>query len=440
MLAYKMLQNLIGLLAHVLTFNSGPAVPVDQFLDSIGTQSAISTRGESFDRTVECVRFLGVHWMRAGIEGNVPISQLLDLHHKTGVKFSWGLGSGNANLEKLLSTAHEVAAGGALLSFEGPNEPNNWGIEYQGKKGGRDASWAPVAQLMRDLHQRVKADPILAKYPVWSISLTGAETDNVGLQFLKVPVGANCLFPAGTIFADYANVHNYIYHPNSPGVQDNKTWNSADPGPACRVDGLYGEFGQTWAHHYKGYSVTQLAKLPRVTTESGAVIEGAVTEEIQAKNLLTFYLDQFVRGWSYSANYLMRDRVDEAGNQTFGFFRPDYTPRKSAVYLHNLTTILSQSHFHGAPYNVSYQVDGRTDTVHDLILQIGDHEFALVVWNEQVSGVSNVQVRLAKAAFHVTQFDPTVGTSPIKYLATARSVELALTDHPIILRFNTKSL
>jgi len=29
--------------------------------------------------------------------------------------------------------------------------------------------------------------------------------------------------------------------------------------------------------------------------------------------------------------------VDEGGNQQFGFFRPDYTPRKAATYLHNLT-------------------------------------------------------------------------------------------------------
>ena len=53
------------------------------------------------------------------------------------------------------------------------------------------------------------------------------------------------------------------------------------------------------------------------------------------------YLDQFKRGWSHTAVYLLRDRTDEGGNQSFGFFKPDYTPRKAAVYLHNLTTILA---------------------------------------------------------------------------------------------------
>ena len=31
--------------------------------------------------------------------------------------------------------------------------------------------------------------------------------------------------------------------------------------------------------------------------------------------------------------YLLRDRTDEACNQSFGFFKPDYTPRKAALYL-----------------------------------------------------------------------------------------------------------
>ena len=78
-----------------------------------------------------------------------------------------------------------------------------------------------------------------------------------------------------------------------------------------------------------------------MTTETGCTIGGPITEEIQALNLLSMYLDQFKRGWSYTAVYLLRDRTDEGGNQSFGFFKPDYTPRKAAVYLHNLTTILA---------------------------------------------------------------------------------------------------
>src|SRR5262249_19449112 len=169
----------------------------------------------------------------------------------------------------------------------------------------------------------------------------------------------------GTKYADYANVHNYFYHPNSPGVEDNKTWNAADPTSACKVDGLYGEYGVTWARHFPGYSGDDLLNLPRVTTETGTTINGAITEDIHALNLLSLYLDQFKRGWSYTANYLLRDRVDEAGNQTFGFYRPDYTPRKAALYLHNLTTILADNGTLKRPGQMNYSIPNRLPPVHD---------------------------------------------------------------------------
>ena len=96
--------------------------------------------------------------------------------------------------------------------------------------------------------------------------------------------------------------------------------------------------------------------LPRVTTETGTTIDGPVTEDIHALNLLSLYLDQFKRGWSYTAVYLLRDRVDEAGNQQFGFYKPDYTPRKAAVYLHNLTTILADTGSVRTPGQLNYSI------------------------------------------------------------------------------------
>jgi hypothetical protein len=408
---------------------------VNDFLNSIGTQSAISVRGESFDKTLDCVKYLGVRWMRGGIEGNVPIQQFIELHQKAGLRFSWGLGSGGVDIAKLIQTAHPMAEAGALLSFEGPNEPNNWGITYQGETGGRDKSWVPVAKLQSDMYKAVKSDPLLSKYPVWSITENGAEVDNVGLQFLTIPPGADTTMPPGTKYADYANVHNYIYHPNSPGLNDNKTWNAADPTPACKVDGLYGEYGQTWGRHYSGYSVAELEHLPRVTTETGATIDGPVTEEIHALNLLSLYLDQYKRGWSYTANYLLRDRVDEGGNQQFGFYKPDYTPRKAGVYLHNLTTILADKNVPQRPGRFNYAIPDEPETVHDMLLQKSDGTFALMVWGELVKGSSQVTVHFGNRVAAVKTYDPTIGTTPVETHNNVRSLTLTLSDHPLILMF-----
>jgi hypothetical protein len=301
------------------------AVATNDFLNSIGVVTTFPDRGQPLARTIEMIRYCGFRWVRAGIEGlsdNGPttIQTFLDLHRETGVRLSWGLVSGGTDVKKLVETGKVLAEAGALLAFEGNNEPNNWGVTYQGEKGGgREPSWMAVAKLQRDLYQAVKSDPVLAKYPVWSISEPGAQRDNVGLQFLTIPPGAQTLMPDGTKYADYANVHNYIYHPHSPYPADNKTWDAADPTAASRVDGLFGNFGVTWARRFRGYTQEQLNTLPRVTTETGNTIEGPVTEEGHGLNLMNLYLAQFKRGYVHTSVYLLRDRTDEGGNQSFGF-------------------------------------------------------------------------------------------------------------------------
>lgn len=403
------------------------------FLDSLGANSAISGRGENLQKTIDCAKFLGLRWFRAGNEGNIPLQDFLELHRQAGVRFSWGLLSGGTDIARLTTTAKPLAAAGALLAFEGPNEPNNWAITYQGQSSRTDKTWMPTAKLQRDLYRAVKSDPALKGYPVWSLSENGAETDNVGLQFLTIPAGAATVMPPGTRYADYANVHNYIYHPNSPGLADNKTWNAADPTSACKVDGLYGEYGTTWGQHYPGYSEAELVRLPRVTTETGTTIGGPVTERIHGLNLLSMYLDQFKRGWSDTAVYLLRDRVDEAGNQQFGFYKPDYTPRLAAVYLHNLTTILTDKDALTRPGQLGYSIPGEPTTVHDMLLQKSGGTFCLIVWGERVEGADTVTVRLGGPHASVKIYDPTVGTAPIEAPGKISSLTVTVSDHPVVI-------
>ncbi len=173
--------------------------------------------------------------------------------------------------------------------------------------------------------------------------------------------------------------------------------------------------------------------LPRVTTETGCTIDGPITEDIQAKNLLCMYLDQFKRGWSHTAVYLLRDRVDEGGNQSFGFFKADYTPRKAAVYLHNLTTILADKNTIRESGKLKYSIPGQPATVHDLLLQKSRGPFELVVWAELVKGSVDVTVRLGRAFPSVKMYDPTVGTGTSQFLRNVNSIKLTLGDHPVIL-------
>jgi len=414
------------------------AVATNDFLNSIGVVTTFPDRGQPLDRTIEMVRYCGFRWVRAGIEGlsdkgPTTIQTFLDLHRATGVRLSWGLVSGGTDVKKLVETGKVLAEAGALLAFEGNNEPNNWGVTYQGEKGGgREPSWLAVAKLQRDLYQAVKSDPELAKYPVWSISETGAERDNVGLQFLTVPPGAQTLVPDGTKYADYANVHNYIYH--WPYPADNKTWDAADPTAASKVDGLFGNFGVTWAKRFRGYNQQQLDTLPRVTTETGTNIGGPVTtQEMHGLNLMNLYLAQFTRGYAHTSVYLLRDRTDEGGNQSFGFYQADYSPRKAAIYLHNLTTILTDKGTLAKPGQLDFEILNQPQTVHDLLLQHSDGTFQLIVWGERLSGQDRVTVHLGITSASVRLYDPTIGVEPVQTLTTVSSLELTLSNHPIVI-------
>jgi hypothetical protein len=155
-------------------------------------------------------------------------------------------------------------------------------------------------------------------------------------------------------------------------------------------------------------------------------------------NLMNVYLAQFKRGYAYTSVYLLRDRTDEAGNQTFGFFKPNYTPRKAAVYLHNLTTILVNKGPLNAPGQLDFAISDQPKTVHDLLLERGDKTFELIVWGERLTGQDHVKISLAATHPSATIYDPTIGVKPIQILSNVNSIELRLTNHPVVIAIPTE--
>ena len=169
------------------------AVSCDAFLSSLGVNTHVD-QGYNPESYLQPLRYLGVRVIRDSPR-NLP--GLIMLHAQAGVRVDL-LGS---DVEGLTAAANSLARAGALLSIEGPNEPNNFPVTYKGQQGGGTQSWAAVAQLQTDLYSAVKNDPQLKGYPVFHVSEGGAETENVGLQFLTIPTGAGTLLPDGTQFA-----------------------------------------------------------------------------------------------------------------------------------------------------------------------------------------------------------------------------------------------
>jgi hypothetical protein len=414
-------------------FSPTTAVTATDFLKSLGACSAVSVRGENLKDTAASASYLGLRWLRVVFD-ECAIEDLIALYRQTGIKVSFGLGSGNADLDKFLIEAAQLAEAGALLALEGNNEPNNWPINYKGVQGGGLLSWRSVAALQRDLYQAVKSSPALKDYPVWHVSEVGAEQDNVGLQYLRVPAGADALMPDGTRYSDFANCHNYLFHPDQQQLRDNQAWVGADP-TADDGNGLFTNYGVTWLRQFRGYSPQELLNLPRVTTETGCKVgEYGVTEHLQGALFLSIYLSQFKRHWSHTSIYLLRDRTDEDGNQAYGFFSGDYRPRLSAKYLHQLTAVLADQGVASTARTLNYHVDTRADTVHDLLMQKSDGSLWLIVWSERFTGGSDaIKVRFATPHDEVRIYDPTKGVAPEHSLRQVSTVELSLTDHPLVL-------
>ena len=405
--------------------DSGVAsVSADVFLSSLGVDIHVD-QGVSGASYIAPLRYLGVRNVR---DNGRNSSQFQLIHQQTGVRLDL---VGVGDLEDTISTGKALAASGALMAFEGPNEPNNWPITYNGQSGGGMGSWAPVAQFQEALYRAVKLDPNLQKYPVFAVSEAGAEIDNVGLQFLTIPTGADATFPDGTRYADYANTHNYVTS-NRKMYIDNQAWNAADPTLSGPWDGLLGEYGITWRHHYRGYTKEQLLTLPRVTSETGwDLVSDIGGEQTQGTILVNTYFAQFKRGWRYTFIYQLRD--GEGGNGNQGLFNANSTPKPAATYIHNLTSILADNMPVVSPGFLNYSILDEPATVHDLLIQKSSGTFELVVWDEKVKGSDQVTVNLGRTYSRVNIYDVTLGSSPTQTLSNVASVSLNLTDHALII-------
>jgi hypothetical protein len=469
------------------------AVPANDFLNSIGANTSINMRGEDIETTIQTSKYLGLRWLRNGppYETNT-IDCYKRLYNEANIRFSLALSNeGDAyetypgGIPYIINGAKQLlseVAPDAVIGFEGCNEPNNWGLFYGGEHGaGRyngyggsfpiGTTWIPVARYQRDLYVAVKADPIVKDVPVWTLSSTGAELDNVGLQYIHVPSDAEEVDSEflGATFSDYATCHNYFVHTNWPPRMNNQTWYSSDPTSAGAGDCLYGNFGRTWAKGYTGYSDEELKTLPRVTTETGTTIDGYnVTEELQGLFYLSCYLAQFKQGWKYTAMYILRDRTDEGGNQSYGFYESHWeqrpngnwfcpsNPRLSAHYLHNLTTILADNQSIGSPGTLAYSIDilpnspnPRMETVHDLLLQKNDGAFMLVVWGERYQrGGKADEIKVQFDQSHSVKIyspaqydanDPEKGTRPVQSYQNTQWIPLTVLNRPYVLEIGAPS-
>jgi hypothetical protein len=338
-----------------------------------------------------------------------------------------------------------------LVAAEGPNEPNNFGFSYKGNqcfsKDG-NGSFLPCAQFQAALYSMVHADPKLAGIPVWGTTTVGAEPDNVGMQWLKIPKGSNALMPDGTQYADVANTHNYVqgHGPSGLTLEDNQAFwaESVDRGGTCAgCFDVWGEYwggaggsGQgTWA---KSYPINVLGQnqIPKVTTETGWNITKtpSVSDDMRGRLLTDVYLQAYKRGWSKTFIYLMFNST--TGDNGFGIMDTPARPTLLGRYIHNLTSILADNSSSFSPGRVDCSFSGMPSTGYTMLMQKSNGKYELVIWGEAFASKmpSTVTINLG-APCPVKIYDITRDPTPIREPGRVTSVQLPLTDHAMIVEF-----
>jgi hypothetical protein len=194
--------------------------------------------------------------------------------------------------------------------------------------------------------------------------------------------------------------------------------------------------------------------LPTVITEAGYYTrpddQYGVSPRVQAVYTLDFVLDAYLLGVRTTYLYeLIDDHPDQAGidrENHFGLFKADGKPKLAAAALHNLTTIIGDGAKPAETDNPPYTVHGLSDRGHSLPLVKTNGYNQLVVWAEPIiwnkatrselpPPVLTPHVEFGTVHQNISIYDPMAGSTPIARIGNAGSVDLTVTDHPVIVEW-----
>jgi hypothetical protein len=389
------------------------------FLNTLGANTHISYTDGGYDNLTNVaadLQYLGINQLRDAISdgtgGSAPLSSYVTLAQK-GEHFTFFISTGStAGLQDQLSLIEQLntTVPGSVTAVEGPNEINNFPITYNGVSGIQGA-----IDLQQDIYTAVHANA----------ALKGVSVDYfTGYNAGSVPVGPNPQTTSG--LADFDTQHPYPTGGSAPLSAINRAQalgNESPPnGPAVYTE--------------TGYSTN--------STTFG------VSPDVQANYSLDLYMDAAQLGIAHTDLYQLMDAYQPGspqGDDGYGLFDPNNAPKPAATGIHDLTTILADTGADASTFTptagVNFSVSGLPATGHDLSIQKSDGATDIVVWaepplwnqsdhTEVAAPTMNATVALGATYGVVKVFDPLAGTAAVQTLSNVSSVNLGLTDHPLI--------
>jgi hypothetical protein len=289
-----------------------------------------------------------------------------------------------------------------LDSIEGPNEVNNFPVEWGGKKNHESAQGYQDA-----LYARAKEYPLLAKLPVYNF------TD----------------YPSHAGKADHANIHPY-----PKGGQQPRQTIADNVAAELKV-----QPGRPWVITEGGYY-----------TLPGPHGWGGLDESTHAKLMLNYYLDAIEQGAQRIYAYQLLDAYpDKPGTDQekhFGFFDIQYKPKPAASAVRTLLMLVHDNGENAGsftPEPLAYTIEGLPASARSLMLQKSDGWRFLVVWNEPAiwdnkqfkpiaAHGTEISIKLSEPRAIATVNDVIAGQQALATLAHTDTIPLHLTDTPLL--------
>jgi hypothetical protein len=344
---HHLLANCFGLLlclgvapccgAYALT-----TLSAQEFTDSIGVDVHLMYTDGGYaklDKAAAALKYLGVIQVRDTLPGlNWESRARYGFATTQGIKFDFVV-DGSVDPAKSVERLDQFynAFPQHINAIEGPNEVNNWPVNYSGLTGTQAA-----AALQNTLFDSTKADPLLKDIPVYNY--TG--------------------FPDAGGKADFTNIHPYPKHgaqPRDELVRNLDIYSKLTPGK------------------------------PVVITETGYPTLGVksdwggVDERTQALLTLNLLLDAANLGIRRTYLYQLLDAYpDPSGadvDKHLGLFDLAYRPKRLAQTIHNLLAILNATFPNAAP-SPSYSVVGLPPSARALSIRRADGSVVIAIWDE----------------------------------------------------------
>ena len=452
--------------ARPMHFNAPPtSTPTPSMTQAIRvndfqmTQSVVTHHIQGQETTnadINAINYLGVRGHREDATGDTNLQSDLCTINSSTNDHAWLdlLPIYNATNETIaqVQAMYDSVASCGLHAVEGPNEPNNFNFVYRdqacGPFDGGIMPSAGCAVFMADLYAMAHKDYKLAGIPVWGMTEVGSEGENEYLQDLKVPTGSHIIVPDGTVYADAANVHNYIGGNGNGLVIDNQVfWTESIPVTTAWQPDLFNEYwgNGTWNRNFPmelctppSYSNCQY-NIHKVTTETGwAEAQGTTAQQKQMGYMLADIYLQGVR-MGFDATTIYR-AFNTSGDNAEGMFNVNGDEADSgnalpaANYIHNMNAIIHDTNSTFTPGTLNYSISGMPSTGYSLLMEKGNGTWELAVWGESFSSntSTSLTVNLGSTFSTVSVYDVTSGTSPVQTHSNVSSVTLSINQWPNI--------